>query len=98
MRKIYQQVHTSCHNSGIHIPAVSFDGQWHNIAVRSVDKKPLTVFQLMKDVWYECVKAKKTLVVKEYATLNKSFTLVIDSNKCILTNNSANIPKGIAIE
>lgn len=40
-----------------------------------------------------CESKKKNLVVKEYATLNKSVTLVIDSNKCILTNNSANIPK-----
>ena len=50
MRNIAETILTACHNSGIRIPCESFDGQWHSLAVRSADNKPLTLYQLQRDM------------------------------------------------
>ena len=43
LRKVAEKVHNECHKAGIHVPAESFDGQWHNLVVRGIDGRPLTV-------------------------------------------------------
>jgi hypothetical protein len=53
VRNLMEVVLDKCCKVGIHVPCCSFDGQWHNIAVRSVKGKPLTIIQLQKDVWKE---------------------------------------------
>ena len=73
MRSIYEKVMNECHRKGLHVPAVSFDGQWHNIAVRSVQNKPLTILQLQKDVWKESERIQKTEIIKMFENLNKSY-------------------------
>ena len=45
MRLIDEEVLDACFAAGLHVPATSFDGQWHNVAVRSFEGKPLTLFQ-----------------------------------------------------
>ena len=62
----------SCNRKGLHVPAVSFDGQWHNMAVRSLQKKPLTMLQLQKDVWRESEKTQKSEIVRMFENSNKS--------------------------
>lgn len=69
-----EQVHTECHKAGIHIPAVSFDGQWHNIVTRSASGKPLTIYQLQKDVWQEAERTSKSDIIKVLSNLGKAFT------------------------
>ncbi|KAH3864844.1 hypothetical protein DPMN_027873 [Dreissena polymorpha] len=65
MRMIAEHVMNECKKAGIHIPAVSFDGQWHVLSVRDDNDKPLTVLQLHKDVWREVEKKKKLDILKE---------------------------------
>ncbi|KAH3847300.1 hypothetical protein DPMN_089620 [Dreissena polymorpha] len=79
MRTIAEHVMNECRNAGIHIPAVSFDGQWHVLSVRDDNDKPLTVLQLQKDVWRE-VEKKKVDIVKELKDLNKNPQLEVLKN------------------
>lgn len=46
---------------GMYVPALSFDGQWHAIAiaVRDLKEAPLTILQLQKDVWNKVEKKAK---------------------------------------
>ncbi|CAG2221722.1 unnamed protein product [Mytilus edulis] len=74
VRKVLEQVHTECHKAGIHIPAVSFDGQWHNIVTRSASGKPITIYQLQKDVWQEAERTSKSDIIKVLSDLGKAFT------------------------
>ncbi|KAH3898006.1 uncharacterized protein LOC127864724 [Dreissena polymorpha] len=71
MREIAEEVHNRCHESGIHIPCQSFDGQWHNLVVRDSENNPLTTLQLQKDVWREVEQTKKTEVVSKFRGMNK---------------------------
>ncbi|KAH3888912.1 hypothetical protein DPMN_012957 [Dreissena polymorpha] len=71
MRNISESVLNTCAEAGIHIPAVSFDGQGHNIAVRDVNEKPLTLLQLQKDVWKTVERMPKNDVLKSIASKNK---------------------------
>ena len=72
MRKIAEHVHTECYKAGLHIPCQAFDGQWHTMVNRSVAGKPLTVYQLQKDVWHETEKMQKSEIIKELSTLNRT--------------------------
>ena len=72
MRIIAETIHTTCHNGGIHIPCESFDGQWHLLAVRSADNKPLTLYQLQKDLWKVVEDMSKKEIVDELKSLNKT--------------------------
>ena len=58
LRRVSEDVHNRCHEAGIHIPAESFAGQWHNLVVRSVNGQPLTILQRQKDVWREAERKK----------------------------------------
>ena len=50
MRKVLESVLDKCAAAGLHVPAISFDGQWHNICVRYINGKPFTVLQHQKDL------------------------------------------------
>ena len=65
-------MHTECTKAGLHIPCQSFDGQWHSMINRSVTGKPLTVYQLQKDVWHETEKRQKSDIIKEISTINRT--------------------------
>ncbi|XP_060581747.1 uncharacterized protein LOC132738297 [Ruditapes philippinarum] len=69
VRKIMEKVLDECKSVGIHVPACSFDGQWHNIGVRTCTGKPLTVLQLQKDVWVEVQKMSKSSIEKELKSI-----------------------------
>jgi hypothetical protein len=75
MRKILTSVQNKCYQRGVHVPAISFDGQWHNFAVRSQGNHPLTLLQLQKDVWKEAEKTQKSEIVRAISA-GKSHLLV----------------------
>ncbi|KAH3784521.1 hypothetical protein DPMN_162478 [Dreissena polymorpha] len=72
MRTIAEHVHNMCHDAGIHVPCQSFDGQWHNIVVRSLTNSPLTVLALQKDVWNEVQKMKKSDIITALKQFNRN--------------------------
>ncbi|XP_052233224.1 uncharacterized protein LOC127846086 [Dreissena polymorpha] len=72
MRTIAEHVHNMCHDAGIHVPCQSFDGQWHNIIVRSLTNSPLTVLALQKDVWNEVQKMKKSDIITALKQFNRN--------------------------
>ena len=72
LRNLLEHVQTLCQEAGLHIPAISFDGQWHNVAVRGIDNKPMTLLQLQKDVWRDTEKMQKSAIVKRFVELNKN--------------------------
>ena len=107
LRKLLEKVHDECFAAGIHVPAVSFDGQWHNVVVRSVKWKPLTILQLQKDTWKEVLNMTKTAILKEVMKVeNKPNWYWIDLSSAeqingdtpsgrmlICTNNGLAVPK-----
>ena len=72
LRNLLEHVQTLCKEAGLHIPAISFDGQCHNVAVRGIDNQPMTLLQLQKDVWRETEKMQKSTIVQKLAQLNKT--------------------------
>ena len=72
LRNLLEHVQTSCQEAGLHIPAISFDGQWHNVAVRGIDNKPMTLLQLQKDVWRDTEKMQKSAIIQKFVELNKT--------------------------
>lgn len=81
MRNIANHVSDACNKIGLHIPATSFDGQWHVLAVRDEHDKPLTKLQLQKDVWKEVEQMKKQTILSELSKLNKSPKWVKETDK-----------------
>lgn len=92
LRRVSQDVHNRCHEAGIHIPAESFDGQWHNLVVRSVMGQPLTVLQLQKDVWREAERTKKSDIIRTFKDLNKVPEYERECGKMICTNKGIILP------
>ena len=64
MLKILENVLCVCTSYGLHIPSVSYDGQWHNVCVKDVSGEPLTVLQLQKDVWKRVEHMSKSEILK----------------------------------
>ena len=72
LRKVTEEVHNRCHDAGVHIPAESCDGQWHNVVVRSIDGKPLTVFQLQKMYCERRKEQKSQKIIMCFKNVNKT--------------------------
>lgn len=86
------ECHTECHNAGIHIPVQAFDGQWHNIVVRSKDEKPLKVLQLQKYVWKSVERTQKSAIIKSFRQINKDPKMTLNNGVFTLTNEGIRIP------
>jgi hypothetical protein len=71
MVRILETVLCVCQSYGLHIPAISYDGQWHNICVRDLSGEPLTVLQLQKDIWKRVERMPKSEILKVLKTKNK---------------------------
>ena len=71
MLKILEHVLCVCKSYGLHIPSISYYGQWHNKCVRDVFGEPLTVLQLQKDVWKRVEHMSKSEILKEIKSKNK---------------------------
>ena len=84
MREIMESVLNECKERGLHVPAISFDGQWHNISTRSLHGEPLTLLQLLRDTWKEAEQRQKSEIVKEFSELNKDVqTLNVNGTHCL---------------
>ena len=93
LRKVAEDVHTKCYDAGIHVPAQSFDGQWHNLVVRAIDGSPLTILQLQKDIWKEVGKIQKSLIIKDMKELNRHAEWSFQEGRIICTNGGKRLPK-----
>ena len=103
MRKVLESVLDKCAASGLHVPAIHFDGQWHNICVRDINGKPLTVLQHQKDLWKTVESTSKAANLKEIKMLNKeNMWSVVESNEndespnrkiIVATNGTKVLPK-----
>ena len=100
MRHIAEHVHNMCHDAGVHVPCESFDGQWHNIVVRSLTNDPLTILQLQKDVWADVQKMKKQDIIAALRSFNRKPEVKMQSSlqesdvkiKRVFVNGITNIP------
>lgn len=63
-RKMLDDVLDKCFDGGIYVPVTSFDGQWFRLAVRSASGNPLTLLQLMKDVFQKAKATKKADIIR----------------------------------
>lgn len=98
MRQILEGVLDACFKERMHVPAISFDGQWHNIAVRDSTGVPLTLLQLKKDVWKSTESMSKASIFKEIKSLNCTRTWYFEAqpgtNRIIIcTNNGERLPR-----
>ena len=71
MQTMLNEILQKCYNLELYVPAVSFDGQWSNLAVRSNTGAPLTILQLQKDVYKEAKRMSR----------NEIMTIIKNSNK-----------------
>ncbi|XP_060589874.1 uncharacterized protein LOC132745056 [Ruditapes philippinarum] len=53
LREMIDKVLYDCFRMGVYVPALSYDGLWSKIAVRSKTEFPLTLLQLQKDIMKE---------------------------------------------
>lgn len=99
MRKIFESVLNECKRADLHVPAASFDGQWHNIAVRDSKNIPLTVMQLQKDVWKRVEQMTKREQLKQISLVNKNADKIIEKSvkdnfvSLVCTNGGKVVPK-----
>ena len=59
LRDATDEVLEVCHQKGFHIRSLSTDGQWIQLMTRDSEHRPMTVFQLQKDVWSKVKKMSK---------------------------------------
>ncbi|OWF49631.1 hypothetical protein KP79_PYT22905 [Mizuhopecten yessoensis] len=69
-RKMLNDVLETCYNGGLYVPVVSFDGQCYQMAVRSANGDPLTILQLMKDVFKTAKGQKKSDFIRYIKQIN----------------------------
>ena len=69
-RKMMDDILDECYKGGLYVPVVSSDGQWFKIAVRSSNGEPLTLLQLMKDVYKSAKSMKKSDILKSFKEIN----------------------------
>ena len=102
MRRILEAVLNACFMEGMHVPAISFDEQWHNIAVRESNGLPLTLLQLQKDVCKSVESMSKRSIMKEIESLNSFSTWHFENLRedeenakrvIVCTNNNAHLPR-----
>ena len=89
LKQMIDDVLTKCFELGLYVPAVSYDGQWSRLAVRSGCGAPLTVLQLQKDVFKDAKAASRTeimdVIKKSNVVEARSIDDVIDQTYCNLT-------------
>lgn len=70
-RNATEKVLKECRQRGIRVLSFATDGQWIQNMVRDRNKKPLTVYELQKDVWDNVQKLTKAEPVRTISSLNK---------------------------
>jgi hypothetical protein len=54
----------------LHVPIISFDGQWYRVLVRDSNGYPLTQLQLQEDVFVEAKKTSKSEIINYIMSAN----------------------------
>ena len=70
MREATECVLQTCAKAGLHVLSFATDGQWLPVMVRDAKGKPLTLFQLQKDIWAACQKMTKAELSNNIVKLN----------------------------
>ncbi|KAH3864335.1 hypothetical protein DPMN_027352 [Dreissena polymorpha] len=73
-RNLLEHVVKACTNKGLHIAAVSSDGEFVQLMVKDKKGQPLTLHQLSKNVWNDVSKMKKQELINRLKALNKTHT------------------------
>lgn len=63
MRKATESVLAECSERGLHVVLLATDGQWYKLMVRDELNKPLTIYQLQRDVWDEAKKVSRPAIL-----------------------------------
>lgn len=63
---------TSCTVLDIHVPCITFDGQWFKIKDETVDGKLLTIFQLQRNHWAQTCAFMKEELLNKICNVHKS--------------------------
>ena len=66
-----EEILKECRKRGIRVFSFATDGQWIQTMVRDGTKRPLTIYELQKDVWSDVQKLTKAELVRKIALLNK---------------------------
>ena len=74
-RQLTTYCRTECTKRGIDVVAISSDGEFINLMVRDEQNRPLTLYQLSKDVWSEVSAMKRRDIVNELQSLNKEYVV-----------------------
>ena len=70
LRDATDEILEVCHQKGFHIRSLSTDGQWIQLMTRDSEHRPMTVFQLQKDVWSKVKKMSKLELIAVIRKLN----------------------------
>jgi hypothetical protein len=70
LRMMLEEVVKKAQQFGLHVPVVSYDGQWWTLAVRSKHGEPLTALQLQKDIYNLAKKQSKAEILRTIKTTN----------------------------
>lgn len=60
----------SCHQHGIKVPCLSFDGQWSQIIVKESNGEANTRLQVMKDTWKAASKKSRQEIIQILKTMD----------------------------
>ena len=71
IRSLLFEIIRKCADSGLHVPVLSFDGQFYKLAVKSADGQPLTILQLQKAVWDKTRKMRKDVLISTIMGQNR---------------------------
>ena len=64
VRKLIQSVLRALFMRGIYTPAVSYDGEWGSLALKTETGTPLTVLELQREVYNDVKKISKAEIIK----------------------------------
>ena len=84
-RNMVLQFLQECSRKGLYVPCTSFDGQWWQIVVRSFSNKPLTLFEVMRDVGHEARRTVKSHIIQFLANEIGEGHLTMDDIQAIVT-------------
>lgn len=66
MRNLLEKCKEECRRNGIDVVACSSDGEFYPLMIRSRAGRPLTKFQLSKDLWSEVCRMKKGEILERF--------------------------------
>lgn len=70
VRNMLLDILVKCNNYNLHVPVVSYDGQFYRLAVRDAKGNPLTILQLQKDTWDKAKKMSKSQHISYITSAN----------------------------